>query len=277
MIGDHVAQGAGRLVEMAAFLHADRFRRRDLYMIDAVAVPDRLEQSIGKAKRHDALDRILAEKVVDAEYLVLVQRAPDVGVQFARRTEAMAERLLDHHAAPEPALAVFILLLIGELGLAELLYHGAEQPIRDREIEDGIALGAVSFFGFAQRGAKTVVQLGLVQVAADIDQPVREALPHLLVDVVDIERGGIVANEALQRVVKLGAPGFSTSLRPRHPDQHEVLRQHPGAREVVECRHYQALGQVPGGAKDHHGAGVGRLGLLPRRRRYHLHGARHPL
>ena len=88
-------------------------------MIDPVAVPDRLEQSIGEAERHDALDRVLAEKVVDPENLVLVQCAQDLGIQLARRIQAMTERLFDHHTAPEPVPAVFVLALIGELGLAE--------------------------------------------------------------------------------------------------------------------------------------------------------------
>ena len=108
MIGDHVAQRAGRLVEIAALLHADRLRRGDLHVIDPVAVPDRFEQPIGEAERHDALDRVLAEKVVDPEDLVLVQRALDDGVQLARRIQAVAERLLDHHAAPELTLAVLV-------------------------------------------------------------------------------------------------------------------------------------------------------------------------
>ena len=64
--------------------------------------------------------------------------------------EAMAERLLDHHAAPEPRLAVLVLVLIGELRLAELLHHGAEEPVGDGEIEDDVALRAVGLLGLAQ-------------------------------------------------------------------------------------------------------------------------------
>ena len=47
-------------------------------------------------------------------------------VQLARRIQAMAERLLDHHAAPEPTLAALVLVLIGELRVAELLHHRAK-------------------------------------------------------------------------------------------------------------------------------------------------------
>ncbi len=131
VVRNHVAQRAGRLVELAALLDADRLRHSDLHMIDPVAVPDRLEQPVGEAERHDALHGVLAEKMVDAENLVFVQRALNAGVQLARRFQAVAERLLDHHAAPESALAVLALVLIGELRLAQLLHHGAEEPVGD--------------------------------------------------------------------------------------------------------------------------------------------------
>ena len=77
MVRDHVAQRPGRLVECATLLHAHRFRHGDLNVIDSVAIPDRLKQSVGETKRYDALDRVLSEKVVDPEDLILAQR--DVG------------------------------------------------------------------------------------------------------------------------------------------------------------------------------------------------------
>ena len=80
MVRDHVAQRPGRLVKLAALLHAYRLSDGDLDVIDPVSVPDRLEQPIGEAERHDALNRVLSQKVVDAEYLVLVQRAQDAGI-----------------------------------------------------------------------------------------------------------------------------------------------------------------------------------------------------
>ena len=89
-------------------------------MIDAIAVPDRLEQPIGEAQRHDALDRILAQKVVDAEDLIFVQRTQDRGIQLARRCQTVTKWLLDHDAAPELTLSVLVLVLIGQLCLAEL-------------------------------------------------------------------------------------------------------------------------------------------------------------
>src|SRR5690606_21562928 len=140
VVRHHVAQGAGDLVELAALLDADRLGGGDLHVIDAVAVPDRLEQAIGEAERHDRLHRILAEKMIDAEDLVLVEGAPDLPVERLGRGQIVAERLFDNDAAPEIALAVAILVLVGEPGLAEVIDYGAEEAVGDGEIEDDVAL-----------------------------------------------------------------------------------------------------------------------------------------
>ena len=101
MVRHHVAQRAGRLVELAALLDADRLGRGDLHMVDVVAVPDRLEQAVGEAQRHDVLDRLLAEEMVDPVDLASRRSTrQDVGVQRLGRGEVVAERLLDHHAPP---------------------------------------------------------------------------------------------------------------------------------------------------------------------------------
>ena len=151
VVRDHVAERPGRLVEPAALLHAHRLRHGDLHVIDPVAVPDRFEQPIGETERHNALDRVLSQKVVDPEDLVLVQRAQDAGIQLARRVQAMAERLFDHHAAPELRLPVLVLTLIGQLRLAELLHHGTKEPVGDGEIEDDVTLRAMGLLCLAQR------------------------------------------------------------------------------------------------------------------------------
>ena len=48
-----------------------------------VAVPDRLEQAVGEPQREDVLRRLLAEEVVDAEDLLLVEDL--VHVAFSSR------------------------------------------------------------------------------------------------------------------------------------------------------------------------------------------------
>src|SRR5215467_9393427 len=101
-----------------------------------VAIPDRLEQSIGKTQRHDVLHRFLAEEMVDPIDLALRERLQDVGVQGPGRSEVMAERLLDHNPAP------LALLLVGQTCGSETGYRDAEETIGDCEVEEIIAGGA---------------------------------------------------------------------------------------------------------------------------------------
>ena len=70
---DHVAVGAGALVERGAALEPERLGHVDLHVVDEVAVPDRLEEPVGEAEGQDVLGRLLAQEVVDPEDLVLVE------------------------------------------------------------------------------------------------------------------------------------------------------------------------------------------------------------
>ena len=69
----HVPIGAGLLVEARTLAQAERFRDIDLHVIDEVAVPNRLEQAIGETERKDALRRLLAQKMIDAEDLLFAE------------------------------------------------------------------------------------------------------------------------------------------------------------------------------------------------------------
>ena len=62
-------------------------------MIDEVAVPDRLEQSVGEAECEDVLRRLLAQEVADAEDLLLGKDLVQLGVQRDRAFQVGSERL----------------------------------------------------------------------------------------------------------------------------------------------------------------------------------------
>jgi hypothetical protein len=70
---DHVPVGAGGVVERCAALDGQRLRYVDLHVADVLAVPDRLEQPVREPEREDVVDRLLAQEVVDAEHLRLVE------------------------------------------------------------------------------------------------------------------------------------------------------------------------------------------------------------
>src|SRR5262249_41452791 len=69
MILDHVPQHARALVVAAPAFDADRFRHRELDVIDVVPAPERLEQPVGETKGQQVLYRFLAQIMIDAEDL----------------------------------------------------------------------------------------------------------------------------------------------------------------------------------------------------------------
>ena len=82
MVLHEVAQRAGAVVVARADADADVLGRGDLDVVDVVAVPERLEQPVGEAERQDVLDGLLAQVVVDAEDLALVEDAQHAAVEL---------------------------------------------------------------------------------------------------------------------------------------------------------------------------------------------------
>ena len=132
VVGHHVAQRAGLLVELAAPFDADRLRSGDLDVVDVLAIPQRLEQAVGKAQRHDVLDRLLAEEMVHSIDLMLLQRLQDRGVERLGRGQVMPERLLDDDAPP------LSVLFRDHVRRAEGGHDDAEEAVaRRRDRRDG--------------------------------------------------------------------------------------------------------------------------------------------
>ena len=67
MVLDHVANGAGLIVESAASLHSEILRHGDLHAFNVVAIPERLHERIGEAENDHVVHRPLAEIVIDAK------------------------------------------------------------------------------------------------------------------------------------------------------------------------------------------------------------------
>jgi hypothetical protein len=84
VILQHVAHGAGGVVVAGAPAHALRLGHGDLHVVDVVAVPDRLDQGVGEAEHQQVLHRFLAEVMIDAVNLVLVEIVVQLCVQRAR-------------------------------------------------------------------------------------------------------------------------------------------------------------------------------------------------
>ncbi len=126
MVDDDVPQRADRVVEVAAVVDAEVLRHRDLDALDEVAAPDRLEHGVAEPQVQDLLDAHLAEVVVDAVELRLVEVVVQLGGECARRLAVVAEGLLDDDASR-----------LGQAGFGQSLHDGAEEKRRDLQVEDG--------------------------------------------------------------------------------------------------------------------------------------------
>ena len=98
VVDHHVAQGADRVVEVAAVVDAEVLGHRDLDRGDVVAVPDRLERRVREPQVEDLRQAHLPQEVVDPVQLRLVDVLVDLLVELARRREVVPERLLDDDA-----------------------------------------------------------------------------------------------------------------------------------------------------------------------------------
>ena len=70
---EDVAAGSGFFVEGAAGAHAQVFGHGDLHMVDVATVPDRLEDAVAEAEHQQVAHGVLAQVVVDAIDLRLIE------------------------------------------------------------------------------------------------------------------------------------------------------------------------------------------------------------
>ena len=66
MVLDHVAYGSVLVVECAASFDAEIFSHGDLNALDVVSIPERLDESVRKAKNDQILHGSLAQVVVNS-------------------------------------------------------------------------------------------------------------------------------------------------------------------------------------------------------------------
>src|SRR5215471_309998 len=132
MVRHHVAQCPDLFVEATAALDTYSFSRCDLDVVDMVAVPERLEDAIGKAQHQNILDRFFAKEVVDPIDLVFRQHLEDLCIESLRRRKIVSEGLFNDHPPPPSA------RLFGQSRMTELLDDQPEEALADRQIEQHI-------------------------------------------------------------------------------------------------------------------------------------------
>ena len=159
MVLHHVAQRAGLLVERPAPLHAQRFRRGNLHVVDVIAVPDRLKDSVGKAEDQNVLHRLLAQVVVDAEDLALVEDRVHLVVQLARRIQIVAEGLFNHHRR-------HALFRLRHALRAEVLDDAGKELRRGGQIEQPLAADALFLVDAVQLRLQSRIVCRIVEASA---------------------------------------------------------------------------------------------------------------
>src|SRR5271155_887254 len=95
---DHIADGARFLIVTAAPFDAECLGDGDLHVIDMRVVPQRLQQDVREAQRHEVLHRFLAEIVINAEDVSLEEDGTDHIVDGRGALAVPADWLLDDDA-----------------------------------------------------------------------------------------------------------------------------------------------------------------------------------
>ena len=223
----HVAQGAGVVVESAAFLHAKVFGHGDLDVGDRFAPPERLEQRVAKSQREQVLHRGLAQVVVDPENLPLAESAPHHVIDLAVGRQVVPQRLLQH----DPGFG-----RVQSRG-RQLLAGNGEQRGRRRQVHhDGIGLA------LAQQGRQLRVIGRLRQVHPDVVEQGREAVELL-------GRGPLGQIDLVEaRPDQRPVLGIGVRIA-GDADDAATVRQGAVAEGLEQCRHQLAPREVAGAAK----------------------------
>ena len=237
---DDVAQRAGLLVVRAATLDADVLGDGDLHVVDVLPVPQRLEDAVGKAEDEQVLHRLLAEVVVDAVDLLLVEGGVQLVVEVAGALQVVSERFLHHHACVAATVGLRQPLR------AEALRERREPARRDREVEDAVAGGAALAVELVEGLVDRLQAVLGVEVEGAVPQAVCKDVP----DVIPQGHAAVLRDARTHRLTELlggllGAPGA---------DDAEAGRQLAVGGQCVERRNQLALGEITGGAEDHHHA-----------------------
>jgi hypothetical protein len=207
-------------------------------------VPERLEDRIAEAHHQDVLDGLLAQIVVDAEDLSLVEHPGERLVHIARAREVVADGLLHDDAREGPRAG----RRRHQTRRSQLLDAGAEAVRWNRQVEHAIAGNAAGGFDLLQARLELGVAPGIVDGAA-----VEEQRPFEVGPVLRVERP---AREALDPLARHAAEDVVVELAPSDAHHREVRRERAVQGQVVEGRQQLALGEVTAASEDDEAAGL---------------------
>src|SRR5581483_3592766 len=129
---------------------------------------------VREPEREHVLDRLLAEVVVDSEYLVLGKLLADQLVQVLRRSEVVAERLLDDQ--PDPAVTL--------APRRDLANERLDRARRHGEVIDAVSLRTALRVDLAEQLGQLVLARGVREIERAVAHAVCELVPDLLTELV---------------------------------------------------------------------------------------------
>jgi hypothetical protein len=173
MVLHHVADAADLIIELASPLHAEILGHGDLHALDIVAVPDRLQESIGEPEIKQVLDRFLAEIVVDAEDGFLIEDQVQHPVQPPRRLEVPPEGLFHHQACA-----------LSAAGLFKPLYDRFKHGRRDGKVMERMVEAGQLLLQLVESGLISIVAAYVVQKSGQFRECLFIDLPHSGLDAV---------------------------------------------------------------------------------------------
>ncbi len=97
MVLHHISDSSHGVVEASSIQHIELLSHGYLHALYVEAVPDRLQEGVGKAKEDHVLDRVLAQVVIDAKDIFFRKNLMHRLVERHRRSQVVAEGLFNHH------------------------------------------------------------------------------------------------------------------------------------------------------------------------------------
>ena len=237
MVLDHVAQGAGAFVVAGAAADAFGLRYRDLHVVDVFLIEQRFEDAVGEAQNENVLDRFLAEIVIDAVDLPLVEDRGDGVVDAPGAGEVLTDWLFDDDARVGPGRP-----FDDEAGAIELLHGRHEQRRRNGEVVQAVAGQAALVLDDVEARAERRQRLVLVDRSARPEQPRRKDLPRVIVDRPARKRVDAASGKLAKGIV---AHRFSPDA-----DDGDARRQQAVKLQVVERRQELPMGEIARATED---------------------------
>ena len=237
MVLEHVAEDPGAVVIAASLAHVHVFGRRNLHVAHVIAIPDRLENGVGKSKDEDVLNRLFAQVMVNTVDLILAAHGVQLAVERPRRVEVAPERLF--HDQPPPSTAPG-----SQTGFA----HRRDQVAIDGR-RHGEVIEAAGPLGlqFGQPLVKPTQSAGVVIFRLCVVEMLGKLLPF--------SRFGR-RTRAANALAKMLPEALVAEPGTRRSDDTKIGRQPPILVEAEQRRNQLAPGQVAGSAEDDDGRGI---------------------